>query len=104
MFFAMNRFKVTAGSEEEFEDLWKNRDSRLHEMPGFIEFRLLRGDTNAAEGFTLYVSHSTWKHEDDFRTWTKSENFRNSHKNAGQNKAVYKGPPVFEAFNTIIGD
>lgn len=104
MFFAMNRFKITAGSEEEFENLWKNRDSRLHEMPGFVEFKLLRGETNKNQSYTLYVSHSTWEREDDFRGWTKSENFRNSHKDAGQNKAIYAGPPVLETFNTLIGD
>jgi len=104
MFFAMNRFKVVAGSEDEFETVWKNRDSRLHEMPGFVEFRLLRGATNEAEGYTVYVSHSSWQSEEDFIGWTKSENFRQAHKNAGQNKVMYKGPPVFEGFNTVIGD
>src|SRR5690606_29635137 len=101
MFFAMNRFKVVAGLEDEFESVWKNRDSRLHEMDGFIEFRLLRGATNEAEGFTTFVSHSKWRSEEDFVGWTKSENFRQAHKNAGQNKSLYKGPPVFEGFHTI---
>ncbi len=104
MFFAMNRFKVVAGMEEEFEEVWRTRDSRLHEMPGFIEFRLLRGATNEAEGYTLYVSHSTWQSEEEFLGWTKSQNFRHSHKNAGQNKPLYKGPPVIESFHTALGE
>ncbi|TIQ70972.1 MAG: antibiotic biosynthesis monooxygenase, partial [Mesorhizobium sp.] len=32
MYIAMNRFKVQNGSEQAFEDVWKNRDSSLSEM------------------------------------------------------------------------
>ncbi|MFQ5699840.1 MAG: antibiotic biosynthesis monooxygenase family protein, partial [Myxococcota bacterium] len=57
MFIATNRFKVTAGREADFERVWRERDSRLAQVPGFREFHLLRGETDA--GHTLYVSHST---------------------------------------------
>mgnify|MGYP001402981117 FL=1 len=103
MYIAMNRFKVAAGSEAEFEAVWKNRDSSLHEMPGFVEFRLLRGKTFDEEGYTLYSSHTLWKSEDDFRNWTTSENFREAHKNAGQTRILYKGPPQFEGFTVVEG-
>lgn len=103
MFIAMNRFKVAAGREDAFEEVWKNRDSRLNEMPGFVEFQLLRGPHNAEEGYTLYASHTVWRSQEDFQAWTKSENFRNAHKNAGQNKSLYQGPPVFEGFNRVEG-
>ena len=43
MFIAMNRFKVQKGSEEAFENIWRNRDSSLAEMEGFEQFLLLRG-------------------------------------------------------------
>ncbi|MBB4482964.1 hypothetical protein GGE46_005580 [Rhizobium etli] len=46
MYIAMNRFKVAAGSESDFETVWRNRDSSLAEVPGFVEFRLLRGKAN----------------------------------------------------------
>ena len=35
MFIAMNRFKVIKDATEDFETLWKNRESHLHTMPGF---------------------------------------------------------------------
>ena len=38
MFIAMNRFKVTKGCEAAFEKIWLSR-----EVPGFVEFHLLRG-------------------------------------------------------------
>ncbi|MBB2819832.1 UNVERIFIED_ORG: heme-degrading monooxygenase HmoA [Rhizobium esperanzae] len=103
MYIAMNRFKVVTGTEGDFEMVWRNRDSSLAEVPGFVEFRLLRGKLNEEEGCTLYSSHTVWTSEEDFQNWTKSENFRAAHRNAGDGKAMYKGPPVFEGFNVVEG-
>jgi heme-degrading monooxygenase HmoA len=103
MYIAMNRFKVATGSEVDFENVWRNRDSSLSEVPGFVEFRLLRGKKNAEEGYTLFSSHTTWLSEEDFLGWTSSEQFRAAHRNAGDRKAMYKGPPVFEGFQVVDG-
>ncbi|KQY44214.1 antibiotic biosynthesis monooxygenase [Rhizobium sp. Root483D2] len=103
MFFAMNRFKIATGHETAFEDVWKNRDSSLADNPGFKEFKLLRGETVADEGYTLFVSSSIWESRDAFLAWTKSENFRAAHKNAGDNRAMYLGPPKFEGFSVVEG-
>ncbi|MEK1894822.1 MAG: antibiotic biosynthesis monooxygenase [Rhizobium sp.] len=103
MYIAMNRFKVAMGSEADFEDVWRNRDSSLSQVPGFVEFRLLRGRTNTEEDYTLFSSHTLWQSEEDFVNWTKSENFRAAHRSAGERKAMYKGPPVFEGFNVVAG-
>lgn len=103
MYIAMNRFKVSSGAETDFENVWRNRDSSLAQVPGFVEFRLLRGSTNTEEGYMLFVSHTIWQSEEDFLNWTKSENFRAAHRNAGENKVMYKGPPVFEGFHVVDG-
>jgi heme-degrading monooxygenase HmoA len=103
MYIAMNRFKVRHGSEEAFEAVWKNRDSSLRELPGFVEFHLLRGPRNEEEGHTLYASHTVWRSEDDFIKWTRSEQFREAHKNAGGHKELYVGPPQFEGFSVVQG-
>jgi heme-degrading monooxygenase HmoA len=103
MYIAMNRFKVAIGSEADFEAIWRNRDSRLADVPGFAEFRMLRSKTNEEEGYTLYASHTVWRSEEDFQNWTKSESFRMAHRNAGDHKAVYNGHPVFEGFNAVEG-
>ena len=103
MYIAMNRFRVATGAEARFEDVWKNRDSSLDAVPGFVEFRLLRGNSFPEEGYTLYSSHTVWASEADFLAWTKSENFRQAHKNAADNRNLYKGPPVFEGFNVVEG-
>jgi heme-degrading monooxygenase HmoA len=103
MYIAMNRFKVQKGSEEAFETIWKNRDSSLSEMAGFKEFHLLREPVNEEEGYTLFASHTVWASKEDFVAWTKSENFRAAHKNAGSTKATYIGHPQFEGFSVVEG-
>ena len=52
-FIAMNRFKIVLGFENDFESIWKNRETHLDGVPGFEEFNLIRGKTN--ESYTLYV-------------------------------------------------
>ena len=100
MYIAMNRFKIVIGKEKQFEEIWKSRDSHLNNVPGFINFHLIKGI--AKTNYILYASHSTWKSENDFTNWTKSESFRLAHKNAGKNSDVYIGHPEFEGFNVII--
>ncbi|KQZ16774.1 antibiotic biosynthesis monooxygenase [Mesorhizobium sp. Root552] len=103
MYVAMNRFKVIKGMEEEFENVWKNRNSTLNEMNGFEQFHLLRGAFNEAENYTLFASHTVWQSEADFVAWTKSQNFRDSHKNAGTSKLTVFGHPQFEGFASVEG-
>ena len=103
MYLAMNRFKVRKGSEEAFENVWKARDSSLAEMRGFRDFHLLRGPLNEEEDYTLFVSHTEWASRDDFVAWTKSDNFRAAHSNAGNNKPLYIGHPQFEGFEVVEG-
>ena len=100
MFIAMNRFRIVLGKEAQFENIWKNRESYLEEVPGFIEFNLIKGLSN--DKFTLYASHSKWKSEKDFSNWTKSKSFKLAHKNAGQHKTFYIGHPEFEGFKVVI--
>ena len=96
MYIAMNRFRILPGKEEEFEKLWKTRDSHLNEVEGFKKFNLIRGKVNS--DFTLYVSHSQWQSETHVQNWTKSLAFKEAHKNAGKNNHIYKGHPEFEGF------
>ena len=100
MFLAMNRFKIKVGNEELFEKIWRERDSHLEEVPGFLEFSLMRGDSN--EEFTLFASHTIWSSRDDFSNWTKSEAFRRAHSGAGEHNDIYLGHPEFEGFEVII--
>ena len=100
MYIAMNRFKVVRGSEGAFEAIWRNRDGRLADVPGFVQFHLLKGPER--EDHTLFASHTMWKSHEAFVAWTRSQNFRDAHANAGGNKAIYLGRPEFEGFEAVL--
>ena len=99
MFIAMKRFQVKKGSEHDFESVWLNRDTYLDEVPGFVEFHLLKGPER--EDHVLYSSHTVWRSYEDFEAWTKSEQFRKAHASAGGNKPLYIGHPEFEGFHVL---
>ncbi len=100
MYIAMNRFRIALGKEEGFEELWRNRDSQLDDVPGFREFRLLKGPSD--EEATLYASHTVWDSAESFENWTKSENFRKAHAQARAPEGTYLGHPRFEGFEAIL--
>ena len=100
MYIAMNRFRIALGKEQDFIDIWKNRESFLEEVPGFKEFNLLQGPSN--EECTLFASHAVWESGEDFSNWTRSESFRKAHAHAGNSKGIYLGPPQFEGFEVVL--
>lgn len=99
MFIAMNRFMVPAGNEAEFEAMWLSRDSRLQELPGFVEFHMLKGPEK--DGKRLYASHTVWESEEAFGAWTRSQQFRDAHATAGEKRKLHDGAPSFEGFTAI---
>jgi len=100
MFIAMNRFRIAPGHEQDFEKIWRERDSHLKDVPGFKEFHLLRGPSTDTE--TLYASHTVWESQAAFEAWTESEAFRKAHGQARAPEGTYLGPPNFEGFEVVL--
>ena len=100
MFLAMNRFKITPGFEDGFEEVWRKRDTYLSEVPGFKKFSLLKG--TATEEFVLYASHSIWENKEAFVAWTQSDAFRKAHAQASAPKGTYLGHPELETFESVL--
>ncbi|HET8706695.1 MAG TPA: antibiotic biosynthesis monooxygenase [Pseudomonadales bacterium] len=100
MFIAMNRFRIVKGREQDFINVWKNRETHLETVPGFKKFNLLQGPSD--DEATLFASHSEWESEQAFINWTRSEAFRAAHANAGDTKGIYLGPPKFEGFSAVL--
>jgi heme-degrading monooxygenase HmoA len=71
----------------------------LVDMPGFVEFQLLRGPSSATH--TLFASHTVWTSRDAFEAWTRSPAFRAAHRNAGAHTGLYAGHPQFEGFEVL---
>jgi len=102
MYIAMNRFRITLGREQEFIEIWQNRESYLDEVPGFVEFHLLQGASD--EEATLFATHVVWKAKEDFEAWTQSESFAKAHAQARTKapRELYLGPPHFEGFDAVL--
>ncbi|TRD15071.1 antibiotic biosynthesis monooxygenase family protein [Palleronia caenipelagi] len=99
MYLTMNRFKVTPGREGAFEEMWRNRDSHLDEVKGFVAFHLVRGATT--DDHTLYASHTMWADKAAFEAWTRSEAFRKAHSGVKPQTDLYLEAPVLEVFESV---
>ena len=99
MYIAMNRFRVSRGREEEFVEIWRNRDSYLDQVEGIKDFQLLRGE--AEEDATVFVSHSLWDSREAFRAWTESEVFAKAHRQARMPEGILLGHPQFEGYEIV---
>jgi heme-degrading monooxygenase HmoA len=96
MFVAMNKFQVTAGGEAEFERIWRERESHLATVPGFVQFALLRGDEGE------FISHSTWRDRAAFVAWTESQQFAQGHRQGGSLAGILAGPPQLRTYEAAI--
>ena len=96
MFIAMNNFKIAAGQEDAFERVWRERESHLKGVPGFVQFALLRGDAGE------FISHSTWESRDAFIAWTQSDAFVQGHRQGGSLMGVVEGPPHLKTYEAVI--
>lgn len=101
MFVAMNRFRIALGREDAFVTHWRQRDSYLAGVPGFVSFNLLRAASS--EEYTLFASHTVWESAPAFEAWTQSAAFRKAHMAAGHSpRDFYLGPPQLELFEAVL--
>ena len=98
LFIAMNRFDVDPARAAEFEARWRERETWLSEVPGFLRFALLKSGDGSGE----YVSHSTWESRAAFEAWTRSEAFRKAHQQARMPEGVLRGHPKLQTFEAVI--
>ena len=96
MYIAMNRFRIAPGREDEFVEVWRNRDSQLHKVAGFLEFKLLQG--KPGEEATIFISHSTWDSHAAFEAWTNSEEFTKAHRRGRTPEGLVLAHPDFEGY------
>ena len=81
-------------------------------LPGAVStytasLEVTQNGLNFSAGSTTFdsngdASDTTWRNQQDFLTWTKSESFRRAHKNAGDYSKLYLGHPEFEGFEVAL--
>ena len=73
---------------------------RLHEVPGFESFFLLRGEES--EGEVHYATHAVWASKEVFEARTKSDNFAQAHGGDPLPKGMVLGRPVLQRFEVLL--
>ena len=96
MFVAMNNFRITPGRENDFEQQWRQRESYLKDVPGFVEFMLLRGDEQGE-----FISQTLWQDRAAFMAWMQSPHFAAAHRQ-GSLAGVVAGPPHAKTYDVAI--
>jgi heme-degrading monooxygenase HmoA len=96
MFVAMNNFAVNPERADDFERTWRERETHLEDVPGFMHFVLLRSDDAGH-----YVSHSTWRSRAHFEAWTQSEAFTAGHRGGGSMAGILVDHPRVELFESV---
>ena len=101
MFIAMNRFRIALGHEEDFEAVWRNRESFLDGVPGFETFHLLKGaDHRHAHALCLALGVASRA-----RRSSRGRNrthFAKRTAQANPRKGTYLGHPELETFESVL--
>jgi heme-degrading monooxygenase HmoA len=100
IYIAMNHFRVAAGRAAEFERVWRERESHLDGVPGFVEFHLVRG-RDRKDGSHRYASHVVWRSQRAFLDWTHSDAFRKAHGQRRTPEGLLLGHPRFRGWQAI---
>lgn len=91
MFVVTNRIPVAQGKEIDFEDRFRNRAHLVDQSPGFVRNEVhrpkpMKFDREAgtwvrdSEEQGYYEVKTWWRSFEDFVAWTKSESFKEAHK------------------------
>lgn len=117
MIVVTNRIPVAEGHEIDFEDRFRRRAHLVDQSPGFIRNEVHRpkpmkldhetGEWSPAPEKSGYYEVKTWWQTfEDFKTWTKSDSFREAHKDRAP-KEMFRGPnelTIHEVFLSTDGN
>ena len=96
MFIAMNNFKVVAGKEGDFEQVWKTRETHLRDVPGFVRF------ASKGRRRPLHLAQHMGEPGGLRRLDEKSEAFTAGHRQGGSLMGVLEGPPQVRLYDAVI--
>ena len=99
-FVAVNFIDCDAEYVERFEELFATRAGAIDRIPGFRHMHVLKPQKPG----DAYLIVSYWDHEENFETWTRSDEFREGHRRGFDDirKAKEAGlePPMRSIFKT----
>jgi heme-degrading monooxygenase HmoA len=105
-----NRIPVAEGHEIDFEDRFRKRVHLVDQSPGFIRNEVHRprpmkmqdgAFVDDPEGEGYYEVKTWWRSFDDFVAWTRSESFREAHRDRPP-KEMFRGPNALEVHEVFL--
>ena len=57
MYIALNRFRIIPNRHADFEKIWRNRETHLEKVPGFLSFNLIKGKQQRTILFMPLIRH-----------------------------------------------
>ena len=76
MYSVTTRIMIKTGNGDDLEEVFGKRGSVQHE-PGFKSFELWK--LQKEDDHEVYLVVTRWESEQDFKNWTQSDSFRQSH-------------------------
>ena len=112
MIVVTNRIPVAEGHEIDFEERFRKRVHLVDQSPGFVRNEVHRPrpvkfshETGAfepdPEAAGYYEVKTWWRSLEDFTAWTKSDAFRESHRNRAPAE-MFRGPNVLEVHECFL--
>jgi len=98
MIVVANRITVAPGSEAAFEERFRQRQSKLRQVRGFVRNELLRpinGD--------CYIVMTHWVGRGAFEAWKESEAFKQAHANPPPS-GMFAAPSVLEIHEVVLSE
>ncbi|MBZ0184864.1 MAG: antibiotic biosynthesis monooxygenase [Candidatus Obscuribacterales bacterium] len=109
MFVSINHIMVKRGREADFEKRFLARDRAVEDQPGFVSIDILKPGMKSIRGsapepleHNEYQVMTRWENEEAFRSWVKSDSFKQSH--SGEiDKTMFDGQSYLTYHQTIVG-
>ena len=113
MIVVTNRIPIAQGHEADFEDRFRRRVHLVDQSPGFVRHEVHRpkpmkmdrergGWVPDPDKEAYYEVKTWWRTFEDFVAWTRSESFREAHRDRPP-KEMFAGPNVLEIHEVFIG-
>jgi heme oxygenase (mycobilin-producing) len=112
MIVVTNRIPVAPGWEEKFEERFRQRAHLVDRSPGFVRNEVHRpkpmkldrdsgGWVEDPEREVYYEVKTWWRSFEDFVAWTKSESFREAHRDRPP-KEMFAGQNMLEIHEVFL--
>ncbi len=108
MYISINHIFVAKGREAEFEELFRNRERNVQDLPGFLSLDVLKPGAKMQMGTRIpddtneYQVMTRWESAQAFTNWVQSDSFKKSHSKESD-PTMYAGKSFITMHEAVDG-